>query len=86
MADGLAGSHLGSPALPRSTRIDWVETVGKPDQPMSLPSRKLIDAWTAQGIQVAAQTVACPMIWQVHERAAAPELVAATLRAFEGKA
>lgn len=80
MADGLAGSRIASVALPPSSRIAWLEIVAKPDQPLSIPSRRQADEWVSRGVDVLTDTVACPMIWQLHERADAPELEAATLR------
>lgn len=82
MADGLAGSRMSSARLPPSTRVGWVEIVARPNQPISMPSRRQIEEWTSNGIQVADETVACPMIWQLHERAEAPELLASTLRVW----
>lgn len=83
MAEGLAASRLADAALPAGTRVDWLEIVAKPEQPLALPSRKLADAWGARGLRVQARTVACPMIWQLHERADAPQLEAATLGLWE---
>lgn len=80
LADGLASSRLSSATLAPAAKVGWIEIVAAPDQPLALPSRRLIEAWTAAGATVTAEAVACPMIWQLHERADAPELQAATMR------
>lgn len=80
LADGLASSRLSSVKLSPSAKVGWIEIVAAPDQPLALPSRRQIDTWTAAGAAVASEAVACPMIWQLHERADAPELQAATMR------
>jgi exosortase A-associated hydrolase 2 len=60
--------------------IIWVDIVAKPGQPMPVPSRRAIDELEAAGARILQSAVACPMLWQVHERAEAPELAAETLR------
>lgn len=80
VADGMASRKL-SDALTRSTLpIAWAEVVAKPDQPLSVPSRKLVDSLQAAGRHVDVEAVACPMVWQVHERVDAVELIQATSR------
>jgi len=80
LADGLASSRISSVTLTPSAKIGWIEIVAAADQTLALPSRRQIDAWTAAGATVVAEAVACPMIWQLHERADAPELERATMR------
>lgn len=79
MADSLAARRLEDFPAIASKRIAWAEIVAKPGQPMAMPSRKLIDKLQASGAQVISQAVACPMMWQVHERVEAPALLQATL-------
>ncbi|MDY0045867.1 MAG: hydrolase 2, exosortase A system-associated [Thauera propionica] len=82
LSENLATRRMSDfPALAHQ-RISWIEVVSKADQQLSLPSRKLVDALRTQGATVNAVTVACPMIWQLHERADAPALRDTTLRLF----
>lgn len=80
LADSLAARRLDQVLGTARPRVDWIEVVARPDSPLALPSRKLLDQWTAAGLTVASEAVSCPMVWQVHERVEAPELTAATLR------
>lgn len=80
LADALAARRLAAVQPPAGTRVDWIEVVAKPEQPMALPSRKLVDTWLGAGTSVRAETVACPMIWQLHRRDDAPQIEALTLR------
>ena len=73
MADSLATRKMSDFTALSKTRIAWVEVVTKPGQALALPSRKLIDTLTEAGGRIDVQSVACPMIWQLHERADAPE-------------
>lgn len=86
MSEGLAASAMSALAPPSGTRVGWIEIVAKPEQPLTVPSRRLIEQWRARDVPVTAEAIACPMIWQLHERAEAPELRAATLRLWEGLA
>lgn len=79
MADSIAARQLDGRGLPASTRIAWLDVVAKAEQPLAPASRRVLDALAALGLPVRSATVACPMIWQLHERADAPALVAATL-------
>jgi exosortase A-associated hydrolase 2 len=78
LADGLAARRLADLRPPSACRVLWVEVVAQPDQPLPPVSTRLIDGWRATGLQVASTGVACPMVWQVHRRAEAPELLDAT--------
>lgn len=80
MADSLSRRRVADwQATLATRRIDWIEVVAKAEQPLALPSRKLIDGLTQAGATVNATTVACPMIWQMHERIDAPALLSTTL-------
>lgn len=61
--------------------VSWLEVVPTAGSAPSPASRKAIDAWP---VPVALRTVACPMVWQVHGREEAPELVDATMQLLEG--
>jgi exosortase A-associated hydrolase 2 len=80
LADSLASRRMADFNGLARCRIDWIEVVAKPEQSLSLPSRKQVEALTAAGARVATATVACPMIWQLQERGEAQELQAASLR------
>jgi exosortase A-associated hydrolase 2 len=79
MANDLASRSMAALDGLSNTPIAWLEVTAKPGQSLPLPSRKLIDGLIASGGQIETCTPACPMIWQVHERVAAPELIACTL-------
>lgn len=55
----------------------WVEVASQAGAPASPASRKLIESWPTP---IRLETVAGQMVWQVHERADAPEMVQATRR------
>lgn len=83
LADGIAASRLGAGAWASTRRVAWLEAVAQADQPLSPASRRTIDALTAAGVSVGTAAVACPMVWQLHQRADAPALIQATLELFE---
>ena len=58
-------------------QVAWLEVVSGEGGAAAPASRKLIDTWPAP---VDLHTVACPMVWQVHDREDAPALVEGTLR------
>ena len=80
VADSLAARRLDQVLGGAQPHVGWIEVVARPDSPLALPSRKLLDQWAAAGLSVSGEPVCCPMVWQVHERVEAPELTAATLR------
>jgi len=57
--------------------VSWLEVMSGAGGAAAPASRKLIDTWPAP---VDLHTVACPMVWQVHDREDAPALVEGTLR------
>ena len=57
--------------------VAWVEVASQAGAPASPASRKLVDQWPTP---IRLETVAGQMVWQVHERADAPEMVQATRR------
>lgn len=82
MADSLAKRKMSDFAGRTRTPVAWIEVVSKPGQALAMPSRQLISTLTEAGTPVETKTIACPMIWQLHERAEAPELESATLELF----
>ena len=86
LADCMAERRLDALLKGTRLRIAWAEVVSKPGQPLAMPSRKLIEQLQADGVQAASAAVACPMIWQVHERVDAPELTEATVQLMKGLA
>ncbi|QID18527.1 hydrolase 2, exosortase A system-associated [Nitrogeniibacter mangrovi] len=82
---GRLAGQLGSLRMDASVEhlaqvpVCWLEVVAKAGQALALPSRKLIDTLGEAGGRVHVESVACPMIWQLHERAEAPQLETATL-------
>ena len=79
LADALATRHIANLSGLADLRIDWLEMVSKPGQPLSPASQRQADAWIAAGARVATATVADPMIWQLQERDDAPALQQASL-------
>lgn len=83
MAAALAAGRLDRWQPGAGQRVRWVEIVAKPGQDLALPSRRLADQWQAAGASVQVAAVACPMVWQVHERVDAPPLQQATTALME---
>ena len=80
LADSLAARRLdGFPSIARQ-RIAWLDLVARPGQDFAPASRNLIDQLRAAGAQLHCETVACPLVWQLHERVDAPELLQASAR------
>ena len=63
----------------------WLENAGGDDAQIGLPSRKVVDAWTAAGAAVETATYAGPAFWQVHERVLTPSIISATTRWLAGR-
>lgn len=81
LAMALNERKLGALCQGLALPVSWLEVVSTEGGPASPASRKLIEAWPAP---VNLQTVACPMVWQVHGREDAPALVDGTVRLLEG--
>ena len=80
LAVGMASRKMADwPAL-AAVRIDWIEAVFEPDQPLPPGSRSLVDKLVAAGGRIQAITVACPMFWQLAGDQDAPAIQQATLR------
>lgn len=84
LADGLAKRSLVALAALQRIRVVWMEMAARPEQPLAAASRKIIEQRLACGYPTAAEVVACPPIWQLHERAEAPALVTTTVRLVMG--
>ena len=82
MADSLERRQLATLAPPASTLVGWVEVTAQAGQEPGLPAQKVIAAWRDAGVRVTPVGVKCPMVWQVHEPVAAPELRSASAEAM----
>jgi exosortase A-associated hydrolase 2 len=80
LADSLAACRLDTLLQSARTSIAWAEVMERPDQPLAMPSLRLIDQLKAGGTVVDSEAVCGPLVWQVHARVDAPELTAGTLR------
>lgn len=80
LADALGSRKLLPP--PAGMAVDWIEIVGKAEQPAAVGSRRWADMAIAGGTILRLQTVVAPMVWQIHGREDAPALVAATVDAM----
>ncbi len=67
----LKGAH---PAAP----VDWLEIVSNPERPLTPISRKLIEQWEAQGVQVSAQSIVGETFWSTPEIVVPQALIDAT--------
>ncbi|MCP4993528.1 MAG: hydrolase 2, exosortase A system-associated, partial [Gammaproteobacteria bacterium] len=63
-------------------RVTWLDVSGSPDKPLSVASRKIIEAWQQSGLNVEAETVVGEPFWTTQEVAMAPGLIQRTCRAF----
>lgn len=83
LADGLAARRLADLRPPEACRVLWLEVTAQPGQDLPPASTRVIETWRAAGLQLSSRSVACPMVWQVHRRADAPELLDATLEMLQ---
>jgi exosortase A-associated hydrolase 2 len=60
--------------------VVWIEMTGQSGLDLSPASRQFIEARRQTGARIEAEAVACPMIWQLHRRADAPDLQTVSLR------
>ena len=63
-------------------RLDWLECVADEGRPLTGGSTKTIERLTALGVQVTAQGVVAPPVWNLHKKAGAPALIDATSALF----
>lgn len=66
--------------------VIWIEMTGQSGLGLAPASKKLIETSRIQGAHIEAEAIACPMIWQLHERADAPALAIASERLLGGHA
>ncbi len=81
LATALDGQKMAAMSAQLPQPLRWLEVVPQPGAAASPASRKLIDSWPTS---VQLETVSCPMVWQVYDRMAAPELVQGSLRLLKG--
>lgn len=79
LADSLTVRHMKDFQALQKHRVDWIEIASQADQALAPPSRRMVDALVAGGARINTATVAGPMIWQLQQRAEAPELLQVTL-------
>ncbi len=70
---------LGMPdgGLLSGKTVAWFEVAANAEAAMPRASAKLVEDWRSKGVHVTAEQVPGPPFWQVHERAEAPQLIAA---------
>jgi len=69
--------------LPAGTSVSWLEVAADPDKPPAPVARAIVDQWQASGAEVGMQCVRGERFWATQEIALAPDLVAATMQAFD---
>lgn len=67
--------------LSPGSSIDWFEVVNKADKPLLPVSRKLIEEWRTQGLDIRAVAVEGEPFWATQELANAPFLIGRTMSA-----
>jgi exosortase A-associated hydrolase 2 len=70
--------HVPSKGAP----VAWFENAAPDEAQLSLPSKKVLDAWAAAGAAVDTATYAGPAFWQVHERVVTPSIIEQTSEWF----
>jgi exosortase A-associated hydrolase 2 len=83
LALGLDAARLEPPAGFHG-RVVWLESGGAPDAGLSMPARQRVDAWSARGIAVQAESVEGPPFWQTQEISEGTALVARTVELIGG--
>lgn len=83
LADGIEAAALPPVESLQRLAVAWFEVVAQPAQPVGRANQQYLEALGASGARLHAETVTGELFWQVHERAVAPALVAATARAVE---
>jgi exosortase A-associated hydrolase 1/exosortase A-associated hydrolase 2 len=70
------------PAVESITRLHtlWYEVLASSDANIPRGNLKVADSYRAAGARIQVESAIGPPFWQVHERAVAPELIAATSR------
>jgi len=65
---------------PRGARVNWFEVVAEAGRPLPPASRRIADAWTAEGVDVGTYAIAGERFWNTIEIAECPGLLAETTR------
>jgi exosortase A-associated hydrolase 2 len=76
--DALRLEDLGHPRIPK----DWFEVMPEPERPLPPASRRVLDAWTANGIDCRLHTATGPSFWISQEIGECPELIDKTSSMF----
>jgi exosortase A-associated hydrolase 2 len=82
LARAIAGLDLAA-LRPRAVPAYWVNIVPGPDAPLPPASRRVVDAWRADGAVVEAEAVAGEPFWSSVEFVDSSRLLAHTARLFE---
>jgi exosortase A-associated hydrolase 2 len=83
LARGLSTRRMQDLVARLRCPVLWLEVASKPEQPLLPASRGVVEKLRAQGLTVHTATPVAPLLWQVHDRAEAPELIASTLALME---
>lgn len=84
LARGLEATEL-NPPTDKAGHVIWLETSLREDATLAPVAQKCIECWQEAGFTVDARVVHGPAFWQTTEIEDAPELLAATLAALEGR-
>tara|TARA_R110001583_G_scaffold154316_1_gene305989 strand:+ start:18873 stop:19703 length:831 start_codon:yes stop_codon:yes gene_type:complete len=80
MAAGLDAAVMPEASSLAGIRIDWLEVVGEGKHELPPGSKKFVDGWQAQQLNVHSHPFSGPPFWQLYERFIAPDLVSKTLQ------
>lgn len=75
---------LPNGAPPPGLQVDWFEVLADADSVVPRANAKAVESLRGRGVAVNLVAVTGPAFWQVHERAVAPALVAATTQVASG--
>lgn len=84
LAHGLDQAVMSDGSQLSGARIDWLERVDEGKTELSIGSRKHIDKYRANDVEVHSHPFEGPPFWQLHERFLAPQLVDSSCRALSG--
>lgn len=83
LAAALDALELATLAHPALGRVTWLELVLDPGLPLSAAGARCADAWMAGGLAVTTGAIPGPAFWIKPDNAVVPDLIAATVTAFE---
>lgn len=75
-------AHLNQLAPSHAVAVDWIEVSSRENKPLLPVSQKIVSAWQASGIDVAARVVQADAFWGVQELVTAPALLADTCACY----